>query len=81
MKTKVSIIGGGGYGAAELLRHLLVRDDVSISRISDKDHVGKTIGEVHRSFIGVDNANILLEDISPKECASDADIIFLPWQS
>ena len=33
-KTKVSIIGGAGYGAAELLRHLLVRDDVEIHHIS-----------------------------------------------
>lgn len=76
-KTKVSIIGGGGYGAAELLRHLLVRDDVEISRISDKDHVGKTLGQVHRSFVGLERANIVLEDISPKECAADADFIFL----
>lgn len=75
--TLVSIIGGGGYGAAELLRHLLVREDVEISRISDKDHVGKTLGEVHRSFMGMAKASIVLEDISPKECAKDADIVFL----
>jgi len=75
--TRISIIGGGGYGAAELLRHLLVRDDVEISRISDKDHVGKTLGEVHRSFMGMAKSDIVLEDISPKACAKDADIIFL----
>ena len=77
IKTNISIIGGGGYGAAELLRHLLIRDDVNISRISDKDHVGKSLQEVHRSFMGIKGANILLEDISPKECAAEADIIFL----
>ena len=76
-KTNISIIGGGGYGAAELLRHLLIREDVNISRISDKDHVGKSLQEVHRSFMGIPGADILLEDISPKECAAGADIIFL----
>ena len=39
---QVSIIGGAGYGAAELLRHLLVRDDVKIHRISSKDYVGQS---------------------------------------
>jgi len=75
--TRVSIIGGAGYGAAELLRHLLVRDDVEISRISSKDYVGKTIGQVHRSLFGLENANIIIEDISPKQAVADADIVFL----
>ena len=52
-KTNVSIIGGSGYLAAELLRHLLSRDDVEILRVSSKDHIGKTIGEVNRSLWGM----------------------------
>lgn len=76
-KTKVSIIGGAGYGAAELLRHLIVRDDVEISRISSKDYVGQTIGQVHRSLFGLKNADVVIEDISPKECVAEADIVFL----
>ncbi len=76
-KIKVSIIGGAGYGAAELLRHLLVRDDVEICRISSKDYVGKTIGEVHRSFFGLEKARIIIEDISPKACVAAADFVFL----
>jgi N-acetyl-gamma-glutamylphosphate reductase len=52
-KTKVSIIGGSGYLAAELLRNLLSRDDVEILRVSSKDHIGKNIGEVNRSFWGL----------------------------
>jgi N-acetyl-gamma-glutamyl-phosphate reductase len=75
--TKVSIIGGAGYGAAELLRHLIVREDVQISRISSKDYIGKTIGQVHRSLFGLKNADIVIEDIPPKECAAQADIVFL----
>jgi len=74
-KTKVSIIGGSGYLAAELLRNLLSRDDVEILRVSSKDHIGKNIGEVNRSFWGL--SDIVLEDIPPQECAAGADIVFL----
>lgn len=72
---KVSIIGGAGYGSAELLRHLLVRDDVEIQRISSKDYIGQSISQVHRTLVGYDD--IILEDISPQECAAGADVVFL----
>ncbi len=74
-KIKVSIIGGAGYGAAEILRHLLVREDVEILRISSKDHVGEPISRVHRKLAGYDH--LILEDIPPREAADGADIVFL----
>lgn len=74
-KIKVSIIGGAGYGSAEILRHLLVRDDVEILRISSKDYIGQPVSKVHRALVGFDE--LILEDISPKECAAGADIVFL----
>lgn len=74
-KTKVSIIGGAGYGAAEILRHLLVRDDVEIHRVSSKDYVGQPISQVHRTLTGYDN--IMLEDISPRDCIEGANFVFL----
>ncbi|NVK22365.1 MAG: N-acetyl-gamma-glutamyl-phosphate reductase [Kangiellaceae bacterium] len=76
-KIKVSIIGGAGYGAAELLRHLIVRDDVEVLRVSSKDYIGKTIGQVHRSLFGLEKANIVIQDITPQECVDGADIVFL----
>ena len=74
-KIKVSIIGGAGYGAAELLRHLLVRDDVEIQHISSKDYIGQSVSDVHRTLVG--QQHLLMEDISPKECAAGADVVFL----
>lgn len=74
-KTKVSIIGGSGFLSAELLRSLLMRDDVELLRVSSKDHIGQTIGQVHRTFYGA--SDIVLEDIPPTECVQDADIAFL----
>jgi len=57
------------------MRHLLVRDDVEILRVSSKDHIGQNIGQVHRTFYGL--SDLVLEDIPPTECAADADIVFL----
>lgn len=74
-KIKVSIIGGAGYGAAELLRNLLVREDVELLRVSSKDYIGKTLGQVHRSFWGI--SDLVIEDIPPRQCAEGADIVFL----
>ena len=74
-KTKVSIIGGAGYGAGELLRNLVARDDVEICRIASKDHVGKTVGEVHRGLAGF--CDVVLEDIPPKEAIAGVDFAFL----
>ena len=74
-KTKVSIIGGSGFLSAELLRNLLVRDDVEILRVSSKDHIGQNIGQVHRTFYGL--SDLVLEDIPPVECVDGADIVIL----
>ena len=74
-RTKVAIIGGAGYGAAELLRHLVVRDDVEILRVASKDHVGKPLHEVHRTLAGF--TSLKLEDLPPKEAAAGADVVFL----
>lgn len=74
-KTKVSIIGGSGFLSAELMRNLLVRDDVELLRVSSKDHIGQNIGQVHRTFYGL--SDLILEDIPPTECVEGADIVFL----
>lgn len=88
-KTRVAIIGGSGYGAAELLRNLVQRTDVEVTRVSSKDHVGQKLGEVHRA-LGYSAArsaaasemqtsvlDLVLEDIPPAECAENADVVFL----
>lgn len=74
-KTKVSIIGGSGFLSAELMRNLLVREDVEILRVSSKDHIGQNIGQVHRTFYGL--SDLILEDIPPVACVEGADIVFL----
>lgn len=74
-KTRVSLIGGAGYGASEILRHLVVRDDVEILRVASKDHVGKPLGDVHRTLAGF--TDLTLIDVPPTEAAAGADVVFL----
>ncbi len=73
--TRVSIIGGAGYGASEILRHLVVRDDVQLVTVASKDHVGKALGEVHRTLAGY--TDLKLVDVPPKQAAAGADVVFL----
>lgn len=75
MVTRVSLIGGAGYGASEILRHLVVRDDVELLRVASKDLVGQPLGHVHRPLDGF--TDLVLEDLSPKDAARGADIVFL----
>ncbi len=74
-KVKVALIGGAGYGASEILRHILVREDVEVIRISSKDFIGQSVSQVHRTLVGYDD--LIIEDISPRDCAQGADIVFL----
>ena len=44
-KAKIAIIGGTGYGGAELIRLLLTHPDVSLERVTSIDHVGEALEE------------------------------------
>lgn len=74
-KIKVSIMGGTGYAAAELVRRLVKHPHVEILRISSIDHVGKNIGEVHRNF-GT-SLPYIFEDLTSEQVAAGADLVFL----
>lgn len=76
-KARVSIIGGAGYGAAELLRHLAVSRHAELVRVASKDYVGDRLDQVHRHLRGFECGSIILEDIPPQEVAADSDFIFL----
>ena len=46
-RFKAAVIGGSGYGGAELIRRLLIHPDVELSRVVAIDHVGEPLGAVH----------------------------------
>ncbi len=74
-RFKAAVIGGTGYGGAELIRRLLIHPDVELSRVASIDHVGEPIGNVHPNLEGM--TGLKFEDISPAEAARDADVALL----
>ena len=43
-RFKAAVIGGSGYGGAELIRRLLIHPDVELVRVVAVDHVGEPLG-------------------------------------
>jgi N-acetyl-gamma-glutamyl-phosphate reductase len=73
--TKISIIGGTGYGGAEILRHLLVHPEVDVIRVSAADHIGEAVGDVHHSLYG--QTDLVFEECTPEQAAEGADVVIL----
>ncbi len=72
---KAAIIGGTGYGGAELCRQLLQHADVHLERVVAIDNVGKNLGEVHLNLLG--RTDLVFEEMSPKDAANGVDIVLL----
>jgi N-acetyl-gamma-glutamyl-phosphate reductase len=66
----VSIVGGTGYTAGELLRILLRHNQVNIESVISTTSVGKRIDSVHRDLIGE-------TDLVYSESFNNPDLIFL----
>ena len=74
-RFKAAIIGGSGYGGAELTRRLLMHPDVELVRVASIDHVGESLGEVHPNLDGA--TNLVFENLAPAEAAKGCDVALL----
>ena len=54
-RFKAAVIGGTGYGGAEMIRRLLIHPDVELVRVVAVDHVGERHGRID---VLVNNAGI-----------------------
>lgn len=72
---KAAIIGGTGYGGAELCRQLLQHPDVDLTRVSAIDNVGKKLGEVHYNLF--ERTDLVFEEMPAEEVAEGMDVVFL----
>lgn len=72
---KAAIIGGTGYGGAELCRQLLQHDGVSLERVVAIDNVGKKLGDVHYNLR--DRTDLVFEEMSPADAAAGMDVVLL----
>ncbi len=74
-RFKAAIIGGSGYGGAELARRLLMHPDVELVRVASIDHVGEPLGAVHPNLDGA--TDLVFEDLSPTDAAKGCDVALL----
>jgi N-acetyl-gamma-glutamyl-phosphate/LysW-gamma-L-alpha-aminoadipyl-6-phosphate reductase len=74
-RFKAAIIGGSGYGGAEMARRLLMHPDVELVRVASIDHVGEPLGAVHPNLDGA--TDLRFEDLAPAEAARGCDVALL----
>lgn len=72
---KAAIIGGSGYGAAEMIRRLLIHPDVELVRVASIDYVGEPIWRAHPNLTNL--TDLVFEDIPPAEAARGCDVALL----
>ncbi|HXU04025.1 MAG TPA: N-acetyl-gamma-glutamyl-phosphate reductase, partial [Polyangia bacterium] len=63
-RFKAVVIGGTGYGGAELIRRLLIHPDVELVRVVAVDHVGEPLDAVHPPLTG--RSPLRFENVPPE---------------
>jgi LysW-gamma-L-alpha-aminoadipyl-6-phosphate/LysW-L-glutamyl-5-phosphate reductase len=73
--TKAVLIGGTGYGGAEILRRLLFHPQVEVIRVTAADNIGKRVSDVHLNLARL--TDLTFQQLSPTEAVAGADVAFL----
>lgn len=73
-RPKVAIIGGTGYGGAELIRLLHRHDGIELARVTSIDRVGEPLEAVHRNL---GRTGLRFEEMPPERALEDMDVVFL----
>src|SRR5204863_6825352 len=74
-RFKAAVIGGSGYGGAELIRRLLLHPDVSLEKVASIDSIREPLASVHPNLEG--QTDLVFENLSPGEAAKGMDIVLL----
>src|SRR5512133_698057 len=74
-RYRAAVIGGSGYGGAELIRRLLVHPDVELVRVASVDFVGEPLSAADPALEG--QTELVFEALPPAEAARDVDVVLL----
>jgi N-acetyl-gamma-glutamyl-phosphate reductase len=74
-KFKAAVIGGSGYGGAELIRRLLLHPHVSLERVASVDYIGEPISSAHPNLEGL--SDLKFEELAPDKAAEGMDVVLL----
>ena len=74
-RFKAAVIGGSGYGGAELIRRLLVHPEIELVRVASVDYIGEPLSAAHPNLEGM--TSLTFEGLSPAEAAKGMDVVLL----
>jgi len=74
-RFKAAVIGGSGYGGAELIRRLLVHPEIELVRVASVDYIGEPLAAAHPNLEGM--TPLTFEGLSPAEAAKGMDVVLL----
>src|SRR5690242_8941492 len=74
-RYKAAVVGGSGYGGAEMIRRLLIHPDVELVRVASVDFVGEPLGAADPALEGV--TDLVFEDVPAAEAARGMDVVLL----
>src|SRR5512144_650162 len=66
-RYRAAVIGGSGYGGAEMIRRLLVHPDVELVRVASVDFVGEPLSAADPALEGL--TPLAFENLAPAEAA------------
>src|SRR6476659_2432485 len=74
-RWKAAVIGGSGYGGAELIRRRLLHPQVELVRVASVDYVGEPLSAAHPNLEGM--TELTFEEIPPEKAAEGMDVVLL----
>jgi N-acetyl-gamma-glutamyl-phosphate/LysW-gamma-L-alpha-aminoadipyl-6-phosphate reductase len=74
-RFRAAVIGGSGYGGAELIRRLLIHPDVELVRVASVDFVGEPLSAADPALEQL--TELRFEKLSPAQAASGVDVVLL----
>jgi N-acetyl-gamma-glutamyl-phosphate reductase len=74
-RYRAAVVGGSGYGGAELVRRLLIHPDVELVRVASVDLVGEPLSAADPALEG--RTDLVFEGITPAAAAQGVDVVLL----
>lgn len=74
-RFKAAVLGGSGYGGAEMIRRLLIHPEVELVRVASVDFVGEPLGNAHPSLEGF--SSLVFENLPPAKAVEGCGIALL----
>jgi len=74
-RFRAAVIGGSGYGGAELIRRLLIHPDVELVRVASVDFVGEPLSAADPALEQL--TELTFEQLPPAEAARGVDVVLL----